>query len=74
MLDLIKFLKKLLRNWIVYLGVIPALYDRISAYLSWEFSFPQWIVVLFALGALFYASYQVYETEYKKRICGYFTI
>ncbi len=61
------FLKQLSKNWIALLGFIPALYDLVSAYLPWDFEFPKFIIYSFAIIALFYAAYQTFEEEHKKR-------
>ena len=64
---MIYFLKQLSKNWIALLGLIPALYDLISAYLPWDFEFPKYIIYSFAVIAFLYASYQVFEEEHQKR-------
>ena len=64
---MIFFFKQLSKNWIALLGFIPALYDLISAYLPWDFQFPKFITYSFAAIAFFYAAYQTFEEEHKKR-------
>ena len=65
---MINFLKGLLSHWIALLGLIPALYDLINAYLKFDFQFPKFIIYLFAGGAFLYATYKTYLEEYKKRV------
>ena len=64
---MIYFFKQLSKNWIALLGFIPALYDLVSAYLPWDFQFPKFITYSFAAIAFFYAAYQTFEEEHKKR-------
>ena len=64
---MIYFLKQLSKNWIALLGLLPALYDLVDAYLPWDFVFPKFIVYSFATLAFLYAAYQTFDEEHKKR-------
>lgn len=61
------FLKQLSTKWIALLGFMPALYDFLSVYFEWNLKLPIWVTIVFVIGAFFYASYKVFEDEYKKR-------
>jgi len=64
----IKFTSKIFKQWIIYLGLIPTVYDLLSAYLDLNYKFPQWVIFGFPIIILLYAIYQVYRDEYLKRI------
>jgi hypothetical protein len=62
------FIFKLFQQWIVYLGLIPSLYDLINAYFKLEFEFPQYILIAFPIVIFIYASFEIYRGEYLKRL------
>ena len=64
----IEFTSKIFKQWIIYLGLIPTVYDFLSAYLNSDYKFPQWVIFGFPIIILLYAIYQVYKDEYLKRI------
>lgn len=64
----IEFTSKIFKQWIIYLGFIPFIYDLLSAYLGLNYKFPQWIILWFPIMILLYATYQIYRDEYFRRI------
>ncbi len=64
---MILYLQKLFKTWIFYLAFIPWIYDLISAYFHFHFRFPSFLTFVFAIGSFLFATYAVYNDEYKKR-------
>lgn len=62
------FTSKIFKQWIIYLGFIPALYDLLNAYLHYDYKFPDFVLIGFPIIIFLYAIYQVYRDEYLKRI------
>lgn len=63
-----RFISKIFKQWIIYLGFIPALYDLLNAYLDYEYKFPNFVLIGFPIIIFLYAIYQVYRDEYLQRI------
>lgn len=64
----LEFIYKISKQWFIYLGLIPTVYDFLSAYLDFSYKFPQWVTMWFPIMMLLYATYQVYRDEYFKRV------
>lgn len=62
------FISKIFKQWVIYLGLIPTLYDLLSAYLDYEFKFPNSVLIGFPIVIFLYAMYQVYRDEHLERI------
>ncbi len=73
---LFHFIKKIITNWIIYLGFLPKVYDYIGAYFKWEYTLPTWAIISFTVLVIVYAIYKAYEEEYisreklEKRLAG----
>ncbi|BDY12475.1 hypothetical protein [Hydrogenimonas cancrithermarum] len=61
------YFTKIFKEWIIYLGFIPALYDLLNTYLKFNYQFPKYIIIGFPVVAFIYASYQIYLKEYLLR-------
>lgn len=64
---LIQYISRILNNWIIYLGLIPTIYDYLSAYFDLSYKFPKFFIIGFPIVVFLYASYQVYKEEYQRR-------
>lgn len=64
----LNFISKIFKQWVIYLGLIPTLYDLLSAYLDYEFKFPNSVLIGFPIVIFLYAMYQVYRDEHLERI------
>lgn len=64
----VRFISKIFKQWIIYLGFIPAFYDLLNAYLGYKFKFPGFVLIGFPIIIFLYALYQVYRYEYIQRI------
>jgi len=64
---MLNYIKKVFSHWIILLGLIPWLYDFISAYFHLEFQLPHWAIYTFAGIGFFYASFKTYQDEYERR-------
>lgn len=62
------FVVKILKQWIIYLGFIPTIYDFSSAYFKYDFDLPQFIIIGFPLVVFLYATYQIYKDEHIKAL------
>lgn len=64
----LNFLSKIFKQWVIYLGIIPTLYDLLSAYLDYEFKFSNSVLIGFPIVIFLYAMYKVYRDEHLERI------
>lgn len=64
----LNFISKIFKQWVIYLGLIPTLYDLLSAYLDYEFKFPNSVLIGFPIVIFLYAMYQVYRDEHLEKI------
>ena len=62
-----RFINKIFKQWFIYLGLIPTIYDFFNAYLGFSFKFPRSIIIGFPIAMLIYALYKAYEDEYKEK-------
>ena len=65
---LVSYINKIYKQWVIYLGFIPALYDLLNAYLGYKFKFPNLVLIGFPIIIFLYATYKTYKNEYLKRI------
>lgn len=68
MSNIFDFLKKLFRQWYIYLNIIPGFFGVLNIFSKIQFQLPTWFIILFAISTLLFASFKAYEEEYKIRI------
>ena len=63
----IELISKIFKQWIIYLGLIPTIYDYLNAYFNIEYKFPHSIIIGSPIAMFLYVFYKVYADEYKER-------
>ncbi len=64
---LAEYIKKLLKTWIFYLGIIPTFYDFANTYIKLDFEFSNKFLLIWANFWIIYTSYEIWKKEKEEK-------
>lgn len=71
---LIEYIKKLFKKWVIYLAVLPNIYDYLSAYFNIEYGLPSSLITIFVIFIFMIASFSVWKDERDEKVRLYLIV